>query len=109
MDRNFKEARDALRKFQQRQGNGIPDWVDWWFGPDVSKLKKGIGLAIIILSGVFICKASHMALFVGDIPRSIFVVIGISIVLLLLPCISKLKFGPIELEMESKGENPPLK
>jgi tetratricopeptide (TPR) repeat protein len=109
MDRNFKEARDALRKFQQRQGNSIPDWVDWWFGADASKIKKGIGLAIIILSGVFICKASHIALFVGDIPQSIIVVIGISIVLLLLPCISKLKFGPIELEMESKGENPTLK
>jgi tetratricopeptide (TPR) repeat protein len=109
MDRNFKKAREALRKFQQRQGNAIPDWVDWWFGPQVSKLKKGIGLAIIILSGVFICKASHMAFLEKNIPQSIFVVIGISVVLLLLPCISKLKFGPIELEMESKGENPILK
>ena len=108
VDRNFKQARDALRSLHTQPGNLI-DWVEWWFGSTVSKSKKLIGSGLILTLAILIGKACHVAFIGKDIPNSMFVIIGISIVLLLLPCISKLKFGPIELEMESKGECPVLR
>ena len=110
IDRDFKEARIALKQLQHSRVDALTDWVDWWFGSGVSKIKKVIGVSIVLLLGVFIIKAGHIVLFDdGNIPQSVFIVIAISLVFLLLPCISKLKFGLIELEMESKGENPTLK
>lgn len=109
IDRNFIEARNALKKLHHPQGNALTDWVGWWFGPAISKIKKVMGIAIIVLLGAVICKACYLVFQDKAIPQCIFVMIGIGLVLLLLPCISKLKFGVIELEMESKGESPALK
>ena len=109
IDRDFKEARFALKELQHSRVDTLTDWVDWWFGSEISKIKKAIGVSIVLLLGAFIIKASHTVFLDKDIPQSIIVVIGISLVFLLLPCISKLKFGLIELEMESKGESPALK
>ena len=109
IDRDFKEARDALKKLHHRQTGVLTDWVSWWFGSGISKMKKIIGLGIILLLGFLICKACCLVFLGKDIPQCFFVMIGVGFVLLLLPCISKLKIGIIELEMESKGESPTLK
>jgi tetratricopeptide (TPR) repeat protein len=110
IDRDFKEARVALKRLHHSRTDALTDWVDWWFGSGISKIRKVMGVAIVLLLGAVIGKAGYTALQGDkDIPQSIFIMIGISIVLLLLPCISKLKFGLIELEMESKGESPTLK
>ena len=71
-------------------------------------LKKGIGIATLILIGVLIGKASDDAVRDSDIKQSMFGIIAIAIVFLVLPLISKLKVGPVELEMESKGQQPPI-
>ena len=42
-----------------------------------------------------------------QVQRSLFILIGITIIILLLSSITKLKIGPVELEMQSAGERPP--
>jgi hypothetical protein len=42
-----------------------------------------------------------------EVSNSLFILIGITIIILLLSSITKLKIGPVELEMQSAGERPP--
>jgi tetratricopeptide (TPR) repeat protein len=108
IDRNYKEAKDALKKLRSSDISSIGDWYDWWFSTNSSSLKKGMGIATLILIGILIGKASYDALLSKDIKESTFGIIAIAITFLVLPLISKLKVGPVELEMESRGERPPL-
>jgi hypothetical protein len=41
-----------------------------------------------------------------EVPTSLFAVLAINILIILLPILSKLKMGPIELDVQSKGERP---
>jgi tetratricopeptide (TPR) repeat protein len=34
-------------------------WYDWWFGKDASKLKKAIGIAMVVLTGIVVAKANY--------------------------------------------------
>jgi tetratricopeptide (TPR) repeat protein len=108
IDRGYKQAKESIRKLEHSSMGDIGDWYDWWFGSSASSLKKGMGIATLILIGVLIGKASYLALYDKDIKDPLLGMIGIAIVFLVLPLISKLKIGPIELEMESKGHPPPL-
>ncbi|MGA9168653.1 MAG: tetratricopeptide repeat protein, partial [Nitrososphaeraceae archaeon] len=108
IDRDYKEAKQAMKKLDNSDVSNIGDWYDWWFSSNASTLKKGIGIATLILIGVLIGKASYDAVLNSDIKQSMFGIIAIAIVFLVLPLISKLKVGPVELEMESKGQQPPL-
>ena len=106
IDRDYKEAKRALKKLDNSDVSNIGDWYDWWFSSNASSLKKGIGIATLILIGVLIGKASYDAVLNSDIKQSMFGIIAIAIVFLVLPLISKLKIGPVELEMKSKGQQP---
>ena len=106
IDRDYKEAKRALKKLDNSDVSNIGDWYDWLFSSNASSLKKGIGIATLILIGVLIGKASYDAVLNLDIKQSMFGIIAIAIVFLVLPLISKLKIGPVELEMESKGQQP---
>ena len=96
---------DTIRSIYADVSN-IGDWYDWLFSSNASSLKKGIGIATLILIGVLIGKASYDAVLNSDIKQSMFGIIAIAIVFLVLPLISKLKIGPVELEMKSKGQQP---
>jgi len=107
IDRNHKEAKLALRKLQGSDiKEGIRDWYDWWFGTSATNAKKAIGLAIVALMGALIGRAAYDVFLGVEINQSTFGIIALTIVFLLLPLISKLKVGPVELEMESKGQQP---
>jgi tetratricopeptide (TPR) repeat protein len=111
LDTTFHEARDALKKIEKSGITGIgDDWSDWWFGKNTSNSKKISGIAIIIAIIGLVAKA-YYDIFFGSSPKineSIYALIAINIVLLLLPILSKLKLGPVELEVASKGEPQPM-
>jgi tetratricopeptide (TPR) repeat protein len=109
LDTNFHEARDALKKMERLGITGVgDDWSDWWFGRDRSRVKRIFGIAIIIAIIGLVAKA-YYDVFVTSLKvnESIYALIAVNIVLLLLPILSKLKLGPVELEVASKGEPPP--
>jgi hypothetical protein len=43
-----------------------------------------------------------------QVSASLFAVLAINILIILLPILSKLKMGPVELQVQSKGERPIL-
>jgi tetratricopeptide (TPR) repeat protein len=109
VDKNFSEARDALKKLQGTELRNIGgDWYDWWFGRDSTKLKKGLGIVIVALIGILVAKANYNIYNDLQISASLFAVLAINILIILLPILSKLKMGPVELQVQSKGERPVL-
>ena len=107
VDKNFSEARDALKKLQGTEIRNIGgDWYDWWFGRNSTKLKKGVGIAIVALIGILVAKANYNIYYDLQVSTSLFAVLAINILIILLPILSKLKMGPVELEVQSKGERP---
>jgi tetratricopeptide (TPR) repeat protein len=54
LNRDFKEARVALKKLQETGIKGLRDWIDWWFGSDSSVYRKALGYAIITFAGLLL-------------------------------------------------------
>jgi tetratricopeptide (TPR) repeat protein len=106
---DLSEARDALEKLEGSKVQDIRDWYNWWFGKETTRYKKGLGtvfVAFILLGISSAIYDIHMTN--SDISGSIFGVLGFALIFLILPLITKLKLGTIEIEMESKGERPSL-
>ena len=107
VDKNFSEARDALKKLKGTELRNLGgDWYDWWFGRDSTRLRKGVGFAIVALIGILVAKANYNIHYDLQVSTSLFAVLAINILIILLPILSKLKMGPIELDVQSKGERP---
>jgi hypothetical protein len=85
---------------------GLRDWIDWWFGSNSSVYRKAFGDAIITFAGsllvIMAIYDTYMLKF--DVSQSLLIVLALTLVTLLLPSISKLKLGPIELDMKSIGK-----
>jgi tetratricopeptide (TPR) repeat protein len=107
LDPNFVDAREALKEIKESELRGLRDFVDWWFEKHSSTSKKFIGYTIILLIGLQLTKAIYDVLRNLEVQQSLYIVLGITIGILLLPSISKLKFGPVEMEMRSVGKEPP--
>lgn len=107
VNKNFGEARDALKKLRGTELRNLGgDWYDWWFGRDSTRLKKGVGTAVVVLIGILVARANYNIHYDLEVPTSLFAVLAINILIILLPILSKLKMGPIELDVQSKGERP---
>jgi tetratricopeptide (TPR) repeat protein len=113
IDKDFSEARDALTILE---GSGISsiggDWVNWWF-PSIrrtrwAKIKISVAIAIMTAIVIFTIKAAYNVLIDKEIPASLYGILAVLVLFLVLPIISKLKLGPVELEVESKGEHPQI-
>ena len=106
LDRSFKMARDALIELRGKEAKGLSDWVGWWFNSDASSLKRVIGFSLIGLIIVFLWKIISIVFLVSKpvVPQDIYIALGVVIALLLLPSISSLKVGPVELNMRSVGK-----
>ena len=109
LNRNFKEARNALKKLQETGVKGLRDWIDWWFGYDSPVYRKALGYAIIIFAASLLVIVVIYDTYWKDkggfgVSQSLLIVLAVTIVMLLLPSISKLKLGPIELDMKSIGK-----
>jgi len=133
IDPKFNEAKKALSKIDSgRKGLGS-EWLDWWFGDKekehktqikkiVSKNLSKICLFFLVISllmmtigaliyhlyfhsiiGLLLPANAITGLEVDE--NAFLVIIGICFAIILLPLISKLKVGDIELELEleSKG------
>jgi tetratricopeptide (TPR) repeat protein len=107
-DRNYKEAREALEKIQQPGLKDIRDWFNWWFDPNAPGIKKVTGAVLLIISIFLILTSTIYSIKKESLPNSFFYTIGITILILILSSITKLKAGPLELEMESQGKIPTL-
>jgi hypothetical protein len=70
-------------------------------------LKKALGIGILVLTLILVAKATYDVVRGMEVSNSSFILIGITIIILLLSSITKLKIGPVELEMQSAGERPP--
>jgi tetratricopeptide (TPR) repeat protein len=106
LDGNFKEARIALKKIQETATKGLRDWIEWWFGFNSTIYRKALGYAIITFAGsLLVIMAIYDAKYEKfAVSQSLLIVLAVTIVTLLLPSISKLKLGPIELDMKSIGK-----
>lgn len=102
LDKNFHDAREALKKLDESETKGLRDWFEWWF-TGTSGLKKALGAGILVLILVMVAKATYDAISGTEVSNSLFILIGITIVIFLLSSITKLKIGPVELEMQSAG------
>ena len=88
---------------------GLRDWIDWWFGSNSSVYRKALGYAIITFAGSLLVIMAIYDTYWRDkggfgVSQSLLIVLAVTIVTLLLPSISKLKLGPIELDMKSIGK-----
>ena len=130
IDPNFPEATVALDKLGAlKKGSLGSDWFSWWFEKETRKKEKkrmphkrvsvwrpiiavvaivaiigafgglAIELSLHHLAGVHTHESSHD-------PTPYIVMIGISIAILLLPFINKLKVSDIEIELETAGYRP---
>ena len=61
------------------------DWYDWWFGRNSTKLKKGVGIAIVALIGMLVAKANYNIDYDLQVSASLFAVLAINILIILLP------------------------
>lgn len=105
VDKNFSEAWDALKKLKGTELRNLGgDWYDWWFGKDTSRYRKGVGIAIVVLIGILVARANYNIHYNLEVSTSLFAVLAINILIILLPILNKLKVGPIELDVQSKGE-----
>lgn len=53
-DKNYQEARNALKKLEESEVRGLKDWFEWWFGSTESTLKKILGILAWKLTDLFI-------------------------------------------------------
>jgi tetratricopeptide (TPR) repeat protein len=107
IDGNLKEAQEALDKLDGSKVEDIRDWYKWWFGGQTTRCKKALGtvfLGLILLGVSSAIYNIHMR--DSDVSNSLFGVLGFALIFLVLPLITKLKLGTIEVEMESKGKRP---
>jgi tetratricopeptide (TPR) repeat protein len=113
IDGNLSRARDALEEFEKWRGGDIRDWYEWWFGSGTTRYKKSLGavfLALILAGITWTVIDIHMA--PSLVSGYIFGVLGFALIFLILPLVTKLKLGTIEVEIESKRGQPvvvPLK
>jgi tetratricopeptide (TPR) repeat protein len=107
INEDLTEAYDALERLEGAQVQNIQDWYKWWFGTEATRYKKGLGtvfVALILLGISSTIYAIHMEN--SDVSSSFIGVLAFALIFLILPLITKLKLGTIEVEMESKGERP---
>jgi tetratricopeptide (TPR) repeat protein len=109
LDRNFKEARNALKKLQETGIKGLRDWIDWWFGSNSFLYRKALGYTIITFAwSLLVIMAIYDTIWKNNggsgVSQSLLIVLAVTIMTLLLPSISKLKLGPVELDMKSIGK-----
>jgi tetratricopeptide (TPR) repeat protein len=128
IDPSFSEATIALDKVGGlKKSNLGSDWFSWWFEKGkqekgtrrmphkrISKWRPIIGVAAILLIALAFGRLAT-DVFLHDLPQfgkhehnpnASLVVIGVSIVVLLLPFINKLKISDIEMELETAGYRP---
>jgi tetratricopeptide (TPR) repeat protein len=107
INEDLTEAHDALKKLQGLEVQDIRDWYKWWFGKEATRYKKGLGIVFVALILIGIASTIY-AIHTKDsgISSSIFGGLAFALIFLILPLITKLKLGTIEVEMESKGERP---
>jgi tetratricopeptide (TPR) repeat protein len=109
IDGDLSEAHDALEKLEGSKVQDIRDWYNWWFGKETTRYKRGLGtvfVALILLGISLAIYDAHMT--DSGVSGAIFGVLGFALIFLVLPLITKLKLGTIEVEMESKGESASL-
>ena len=107
IDEDLTEAYNALEKLEGPKVQDIRDWYNWWFGRETSRYKKGLGtvfVGLILLGITWTIYDIHMT--DSAVSTAIFGVLGFALIFLVLPLITKLKLGTVEVEMESKGERP---
>lgn len=100
-DGNFAEARTALKKLEESAKHLI-DWWSWWF-ENSSASKKLVGIFSILLIGTLFIFAVYQLVsgIRNEFLNSYFIMIGFLLVFLILPTLTKLKIGPMEVEMKS--------
>jgi tetratricopeptide (TPR) repeat protein len=109
VDGDLSEACDALEKLEGSNVQDIRDWYNWWFGKETTRYKKGLGTVFVGLILLGISSAFYdVHMRDSDVSGAIFGVLGFALIFLVLPLITKLKLGTIEVEMESKGESASL-
>ena len=109
MDTNFNEAREALRKIKNVTiTDAGSNFYDWWFGPKTSNMRKIAGILIVIGISLLIFKSIYNVLNDYTVNQSLYIILAIVILLLILPIITRLKFGPVEIDVKTKGENPEI-
>jgi tetratricopeptide (TPR) repeat protein len=129
-----KKALDKLGAVQKRQGLGA-EWFDWWFrGAEKGTkaktkkrntrllwLKRSIAIVLCIIAITAIGKLA-LDLYLHDFvnmasetysihthdpdENAFLVIVAISIAILMLPFINKLRMGDVEIEVESAGYRP---
>jgi len=104
-DSKFVEARNNLEKLEQST-KPLTDWWSWWF-EDSSAFKKVVGsLTILLISALFVFAAYQLINKMhNEFVNSYFIMIVFFIIFLLLPTLTKLKIGPVELDMKSVGSS----
>jgi tetratricopeptide (TPR) repeat protein len=136
LDSNFSEARGALEKLGSlKKGGLVSEWRNWWFESKMESKgkirKRGGRLIMPILAGALIAimitafATLAFELYIagieylknmGNIEQmkplpdadegAFIIIIAISIVILMLPFINKLKVSDIEIELETAGFRP---
>jgi tetratricopeptide (TPR) repeat protein len=107
VDGNLSEAHEALEKLEGSKVGDIRDWYNWWFGIATTPCKKALGTVFVALILLGISSAFYDIHMSGsEVSNSLFGVLGFALIFLILPLITKLKLGTIEIEMESKGKRP---
>jgi tetratricopeptide (TPR) repeat protein len=104
--RDYKKAREDLKKLEESEIKGLKDWYEWWFGSNATSWKKILGLGILGFLFIIIVRSIYDAIRAEIIPDTSFYLMGIAIVILVLSTITKLKVGLVELEMQTVEEQP---
>jgi tetratricopeptide (TPR) repeat protein len=112
VDPNFSRAKEAVKKFE---GPNLMEWYNWWFGHAKGKKALGVLLIASILTPIIMASfISYHVYFVthhisgltsfinhniSALLTGIITIMGLSIAVLLLPSLTKIKVGSIvELE-----------
>lgn len=136
LDSKFSEAREALEKLgAMKKGSLGSEWFDWWFENKKEtkgtirlankrlSIRSIIAVAIIVVMITafgtlaydlyledfvyFIITSNGADIRSHDVDENAFLIIfAISIVILMLPFINKLKMSDVEIELETAGYRP---
>jgi tetratricopeptide (TPR) repeat protein len=103
IDGKLSEAKRALEEIKEPV-KAIIDWWSWWFH-EKSTPKKIVGTLIISLISILFIFAVYTIVngFREEFLNSFFYIIILLFAFLVLPTLTKLKFGIVELEMKSVG------
>jgi tetratricopeptide (TPR) repeat protein len=102
-DSSFPEARTAIQELEE-SNKPLIDWWSWWF-EFTSAYKKIVGIFTMTLISILFIFMVYQLInqITTEFLNSYFIMIGFLIAFLILPTLSKLKIGPMEVEMKSVG------